>query len=148
MAESVRYYSTTVDVENSMMEIASLLRKYGVRRWNIDYDDESGRQVLRFALPDPDLPGGVLPVRLEPRLERVAERLREVHRIDDPDQVARVAWRQMKGILEGMLLAADGELLNVTQLFLGMGETVVDGERSTFYDLVRQRGAALLTSGR
>lgn len=121
MAESVRFYSTKVDPARSLSEVAELLRKYGAQRFEQVW--EAGRTVaVRFNLPVPEAELGHMAVVLKPRTEELARKLWDVHGIDDPDQVDRVAWRQLKGVLEGILLAVDTGMFSVPELFLGMAE--------------------------
>lgn len=149
MPDQVRFYTTEVPVEQTMSEVGGLLRQYGVRRFSMDYDEESGEHMLRFALPDSSVPGGMLPVRLAPKLGPVRNQLAEKHNITDAERVQRVAWRQLKAILEGILLNLDGGPVSVAQLFLGMTE-VPDGRggTTTVYELMKLHGSHLLTGGK
>jgi hypothetical protein len=134
---SIRYYTTSVPVEQSMQEVASLLREYGAQRFEQVWDDETGDTVaVRFNLPVPEAQFGFMPVVLRPRVCALARALQQRHGVDDREQVQRVAWRQLKGILEGILMAADTGMFSTAQVLLGMAETP-SGE--ALWDLMRER---------
>ena len=119
---SIRFYSTNVSPEKSLGEVAELLRKYGAQRFEQVW--EGNRTVaVRFNLPVPEAELGFMAVVLKPQTAVLAQQLRQKHRIDDPDQVERVAWRQLKGVLEGILIAVDTGMFTVPELFLGMAES-------------------------
>ena len=119
MSDSVRFYSTEVSPEQSLGEVMKLLRRYGATRFEMLWG-RSGVDAVRFGMPTPQ---GVLAVILRPQLLHLGRELRERHGVKDPEQVQRVAWRQLKGILEGLLMAADTGMFPAGQLFLGMAET-------------------------
>ncbi len=140
---SVRYYSTSVAVEKSLGEVAGLLREYGAQRFEQVW--EAGRTVaVRFNLPSPEARFGFMPVVLRPQTDGLAGVLLKRHNIDDPAQVERVAWRQLKGILEGMLLATDGGMFSAGQVLLGMAETP-NGE--TLWDQLREQSTLAIGPG-
>lgn len=137
---SVRFYSTSVPVDRSLQEVAALLRQYGAQRFEQVW--EAGRTVaVRFNLPVPEADFGFMAVVLRPRVSSVADVLRERHNIDDPAQADRVAWRQLKGILEGILMAVDTGMFSAPQVLLGMAETRT-GE--TLWETFVERGADVL----
>lgn len=132
---SIRFYSTKVDVEKSMQEVATLLREYGAQRFEQVW--EAGRTVaVRFNLPVPEAEFGFMGVVLRPQIDGLRTALREQHNIDDPDQVERVAWRQLKGILEGILMATETGMFSPAQVLLGMAET---GDGSTLWETMRKQ---------
>lgn len=135
MSGSVRFYSTSVAPEKSLSEVAGLLRQYGAQRFEQVW--EAGRTVaVRFNLPAPEARFGFMSIVLRPKVDALAATLRERHNIDDPAQVERVAWRQLKGILEGILMAADTGMFSAAQVLLGMAETPT-GE--TLWETLAQR---------
>ena len=139
MSESVRFYSTSVSPEKSLGEVAALLRKYGAQRFEQMWD--AGKTTgVRFNLPTPEAAFGFIDVVLRPKTDVLASKLRRAHRMDDPDQVERVAWRQLKGILEGILLGVDTGMFSAGQMFLGMAEDPESGQ--PMWDVVCQRGIA------
>ena len=137
--DSVRFYSTKVSPEGSLGEVAQMLRKYGAQRFEQMW--EGGKTIgVRFNLPTPEAAFGFIDVVLRPKTDVLANKLWEAHRIDDADQVERVAWRQLKGILEGILLGVDTGMFSAGQMFLGMAEDPDTGE--PLWDVVCQRGIA------
>ena len=126
MNDSVRFYSTKVDPEKSLQEVAGLLRKYGAQRFEQRWEDNR-TVAIRFTLPAPEARFGHLPIIMRPKVEHLARELRERHGIEDDDQVDRVAWRQLKGILEGILMAADSGMFSAAQILVGMAEDPMTG---------------------
>ena len=116
MSGSVRYHSTKIQATKSIGEVSELLRKYGARQFSQEWDG-AGRTVgVRFNHPTPEAEFGFINVVLQPKTEVLASKLRKAHRIDDLDQVERVAWRQLKGILEGILMAVDTGMFTAGQV--------------------------------
>ncbi len=142
MSGQPRFYTTTVPPEQSLGEIQALLRKYGARRFGTEWSDE-GIASVHFNLPVPEA-DGMINVVLRPKLDEVRKKMTRTpggrlrHGINNA-QVERVAWRQMKAILEGMLLAADTGMFSAGQVFMGMAETE-DGE--PLWDVVVAQGVA------
>ena len=139
MSDSVRFYSTSVSPEKSLGEVAVLLRKYGAQRFEQMWDGGKTTGV-RFNLPTPEASFGFIDVVLKPKTDVLANKLWEAHRIDEEIQVERVAWRQLKGILEGILLGVDTGMFSAGQMFLGMAEDPETGQ--PMWDVVCQRGIA------
>lgn len=137
-----RYYTTTVSPEQSLGEIQALLRKYGARRFGTEWG-EDGISSVHFNLPVPEA-DGMMNVVLRPKINAVRDKMKYTptgreRRNTNAAQVERVAWRQMKAILEGMLLAADTGMFSAGQVFMGMAETD-DGE--PLWDVVVAHGVA------
>ena len=141
--ESVRFYSTNVSPEKSLAEVASMLRQYGAQRFEQVWEGDRTTAV-RFNLPVPEAEFGFMPVVLRPQTDKLASVLRQKHRVDDPDQVERVAWRQLKGVLEGILMAADTGMFSAAQVLMGMAETD-SGE--PLWDVMRRQPLLALPSG-
>jgi hypothetical protein len=127
-----------------MQEVATMLREYGAQRFEQVW--EAGRTVaIRFNLPVPEAAFGFMPIVLAPQTDGLRRALREQHRIDDDEQVERVAWRQLKGILEGILLATETGMFSAAQVLLGMAETPT-GE--TMWEVMRSRDTLALPAPR
>ena len=141
---SIRFHSTKVSAEKSLGEVGELLRQYGAQRFEQVWDGFGGTEAVRFNLPVPDAEFGFMAVVLRPKMDALRARLKSEHRIDDPEQVNRVAWRQLKGILEGILLAVDSGMFSTGQIFLGMAETANGG---TFWDAMRAEESLMLAAG-
>jgi len=141
MSNSIRFYSTKVSPEASLAEVATLLRRYGAQRFEQVWDGFGRVSAVRFNLPVVEAELGFMSVLLKPKTEYLAERLFEVHKIDDAEQVERVAWRQLKGILEGVLLAIDTGMFTAPELLLGMAETPTG---ATLWEVFLERPEVLL----
>ena len=142
MSGQPRFYTTKVPPEETLGEIQALLRKYGARRFGTEWG-ENGITSVHFNLPVPEAEG-MMNVVLRPKLEAVRKKMSRtptglVRSGIQQTQVERVAWRQMKAILEGMLLAADTGMFSAGQVFMGMAETE-DGE--PLWDVVVAQGVA------
>ncbi len=134
--------TTTVAPEQSLGEIQALLRKYGARRFGTEWG-EDGILSVHFNLPVPEA-DGMMNVVLRPKIDAVRDKMKYTptgreRSNTNAAQVERVAWRQMKAILEGMLLAADTGMFSAGQVFMGMAETD-DGE--PLWDVVVAHGVA------
>lgn len=136
---SIRFHTTKVKTEVSLQEVATLLREYGAQRFEQVWEDDR-TVAVRFNLPVPEAKFGHMSIVLRPRMGALSMALRAEHNIYDEDQVERIAWRQLKGILEGILMAADSGMFTAAQLFLGMAETsegeslweqVISGDHAT-----------------
>ena len=137
-----RFYTTTVSPEESLGEIQALLRRYGARRFGTEWT-EDGVASVHFNLPVPEA-DGMMNIVLRPKIDAVRKKMSLTPggrlRVGIKQaQVERVAWRQMKAILEGMLLAADTGMFSAGQVFMGMAETD-DGE--PLWDVVVAHGVA------
>ena len=73
MSQAIKYESTTIEPEQSAAEIMQLVRKYGGIRFEMVWR-ELGLRGVRFTIQTPQ---GQVPVRLEARVERVAEIIRQ-----------------------------------------------------------------------
>ncbi len=148
MSEHTRFYTTKVAPEKSLAEVTGLLRKYGAQRFEMVW--ESGRTTaVRFNLPVPEAEFGFIDVVLRPKIDVLKKRMQHTPagrwrgNVQDA-QVERVAWRQLKAILEGMLLAVDTGMFSTGQIFLGMAEDPQSGQ--PMWDVVCERGIAGLLS--
>lgn len=140
MSNSVRYYSTKVSPARSLAEVSDLLRQYGAQRFEQVW--EAGRTVaVRFNLPVPQAELGFMAVVLRPKTEVLARKLKSRHSIDDSEQVDRVAWRQLKGVLEGILMAVDTGMFTAPELLLGMAE---GGDGRSLWQHVLERPEVLM----
>ncbi|MEE8551446.1 MAG: hypothetical protein V3T08_09375 [Gemmatimonadota bacterium] len=141
MSNGVRFYTTKVSPEKSLQEVMGLLRKYGAQRFEMVWED--GRTTaVRFNLPVPEAAFGFLDIVLRPKVDVLGRKMRDSARSRriTPEQVERTAWRQLKGILEGMLMAVDTGMFSAGQLFFGMAE---DPEsKQPMWDVVCERGIA------
>ena len=144
MSDNTRFYTTKVPPEKSLAEVTGLLRKYGAQRFEMVWDN--GRTTaVRFNLPVPEAEFGFIDVVLSPKIEVLKKRMQYTpsgrwRGTANDDQIERVAWRQLKTILEGMLLAVDTGMFSAGQVFLGMAEDPASGQ--PMWDVVCQRGIA------
>ncbi len=149
--QAIKYESTEIEPEKSAAEIMQLVRKYGGIRFEMVWG-ELGLRGVRFAI---ETPQGPVPVRLEARVERVAEiilqkkpwghRMRrnrlEYEKWVEEELAYRIAWRQLKDFVEQALLAVETGLFDLAGVFMGSVE-VWDNEAEevvTMAELVASR---------
>ena len=113
MSQAIKYESTTVEPEQSAAEIMRLVRAYGGIRFEMLWGDH-GLRGVRFTIQTPQ---GQVPVRLQARVERVAEIIRqkkpyssrmrrteEQYRAWIEEELAYwIAWRQLRDFVEQAL---------------------------------------------
>ena len=141
MSDNVRFYTTEVSPEKSLTEVTALLRKYGAQRFEMVWE-EGRTTAVRFNLPVPEAAFGFIDIVLRPKIDLLGRKMRSNTRTRrvTPEQIERTAWRQLKGILEGMLMAVDTGMFSAGQLFLGMAEDPESGR--PMWDVVCERGIA------
>ncbi len=151
MSQAIKYESTTVEPEQSAAEIMQLVRAYGGTRFEMIWGDH-GLRGVRFAI---ETPQGQVPVRLEARVERVAEIIQEKkpwnHRMNrhqheckkwvEEELAYRIAWRQLRDFVEQALLAVETGLFDIAGAFMANVEVWDDGsdEVVTMAELVARR---------
>ena len=151
MSQAIKYESTTIEPEQTATEIMQLVRKYGGVRFEMVWG-ERGLRGVRFAIQTEH---GEVPVRLEARVERVAEIIRQKkpysYRIKrnrfeydkwvEEELAYRIAWRQLRDFVEQSLLAVETGLFDLAGVFMGSVE-VWDNETDevvTMAELVARR---------
>jgi len=111
--------------------------KYGATRFETRWDPETRRLLgLRFAIIQE--PWGELPVRLQAQTENILEilrshqgpRSRKTDR-DLLDHAERIAWRQLKDVVEQLLLAVETGLWSLAQAFMAHVEVWDEEARET-----------------
>ena len=151
MSQAIKYESTTVEPEQSAAEIMQLVRKYGGTRFEMAWGDH-GLRGVRFAIQTEH---GEVPVRLEARVERVAEIIREkkpyspqMRRTEEQyrawveqELAYRIAWRQLRDFVEQSLLAVETGLFDIAGAFMANVEVWDDesDEVVTMAELVARR---------
>jgi hypothetical protein len=153
----MKYRSTTVSPHKSISEIEKLIVKYGARSFTKDLDGSRVTSV-RFTLDAeawgvPDLPV-VLDVPVETILDRLWDSYSEAwqrqnDRDDYREQAERIAWRQIKDLIEQILLAAETGIASPVVMLFGMVEVTdpVTDERSTVAKLFQQQGLLTPAAG-
>ena len=151
MSQAIKYESTTIEPEQTATEIMQLVRKYGGIRFEMVWG-ERGLRGVRFAIQTEH---GEVPVRLEARVERVAEiilqkkpysyRMKrdrlEYDKWVEEELAYRIAWRQLRDFVEQALLAVETGLFDLAGVFMGSVE-VWDNETEevvTMAELVASR---------
>lgn len=96
-----RYWSTEVPASKSAAETAELIREHGASSITAHYSAGGEPSGISFVMEVPDL--GLVPVHLMAESEALERRLRNAGRSlksSYATQARRVAWRQLKGLVE------------------------------------------------
>ncbi len=98
-----RFYTTTIAAHRSCQEIGELVRKYGAKRFAIDFDRDGEPTAVMFMTEVPGFPTA-LPVRLEAQIAGIERRLTNRKTRNQPEKIKaralRIAWRQVKAHVE------------------------------------------------
>ena len=137
MGEHLLNYTTTVDVNRTVMQVTQILVRAGARTILTAYRHDGRPCGLSFTV---DTPLGarrfVLPVNAE-RVWKVMQEDRKLERrYRTEDQAERVAWRIIKDWLEAQLAIIATEMVSLDQVLLPY-MTADDGR--TVYDLYLER---------
>lgn len=138
MAQVIKYQTTTVSPDKSVIQIQGLIQKYGGTRFEITWSGSGNVNGLRFALKSDEW--GEVPVRLDAPTERIEEILyrRTNMRTDKRKQAARrIAWRHLKDLVEQLLLSVESGVLDVIEAFFSKIETTVEDEDGRPYTMGR-----------
>ena len=151
MSQAIKYESTTVEPEQSAAEIMRLVRAYGGTRFEMIWGDH-GLQGVRFTIQTPQ---GQVSVRLEARVERVAEIIRQKKPYSsrmkrtqkqyrawiDEELAYWIAWRQLRDFVEQALLAVETGLFDIAGAFMANVEVWDDDSDTvvTMAELVARR---------
>ncbi len=140
----IKYQDTKVDVEKTVSELSSLIKRYGGSRFEQSWTEDGGVGGVRFAVRHETL--GELPVSLTAKTAQIKRILLDEgiwktyppkereERIEK--QAQRIAWRHLKDLTEQLLLAVSLGLKTLPEAFLAdvemldhaTGETVRMGE--------------------
>lgn len=138
-----RFWTTKVDAGQTASEISELIRKYGCKRFMVEWDDEGDPVSLEFVMRVPDV--GNVPVRLAAQHEGILRRLTSPHYMPDRiTQAKRIAWRQLKAWVEITLETAENKVKPFHQLFMS---DVVLKEGGTVGEMFEGKAQQLLGSG-
>ena len=152
MPQKIKYQTTTISAEQSAGQIGQLIGKYGAREFTQLWDDDGQLSGIRFIMKD-QLYGGIVPVKLYARTETIFDILTEsgLHRRDAEarsEQAYRIAWRQLKDVVEQLLLAVRTGLFSLAEAFMaGVVIETPEGER-TLGEYIAEAQPELSRSGR
>lgn len=122
MAQKIKYQTTTIDATQSANEIGVLVGKYGARQFSLHWDEEGELRGVSFVLVDQRY-GGIVPIRLGARTDSIYEILTasRSYSFDEKkvaQQANRIAWRQLRDLVEQLLLAAKTGLFSIVEAFM------------------------------
>ena len=140
----MKYYTTSVNVDQTIAEISKCVREMGGTRFGQEWDDDGQTVAIVFAL---DTDHGQMPVRMECEADRIMAKLsndkspnlRPKHRTFE--HASRVAWRRVKHMVEGISMAVKDGVVTPQEALLGYA-ILKDGR--TFGHAFRDEGMRLL----
>ena len=152
----IKYQTTTVDAVKSAGQIQGLVQRYGGTRCEIRWDNEGRVTGVRFAIRHDRF--GEVPVRLRARTKTIEDVLwskTSMGRDRCAAQAHRIAWRQLRDVVEQLLFAVDTGLFLPHEAFMSSVETEdpETGETLTWGELLERHGSGgpgglkLLASG-
>lgn len=128
MSDNPRFYTTSIPAGRTASEIGEIVREYGARRYQVEFDDAGEPVGLGFTMEVPAI--GSVPVLLKAQIEGLARRLD-----GDRDQARRVAWRQLKSYVEMTLELVENGVKEFHEVFLG--DVVMDSGRRISEEIER-----------
>ena len=143
MKKTLFMETTTKNPTETIGEIQRLLSKHGMKNAMLQFDDMGDVIAMSFTLKNNPIPY-ILPAKHEP-IMKMAERGKTGYRkTAEESQARRVAWRQVYRWIESQLAMVEVQMVEVEEIFLPY--MMVD-ENRTVYQLVKEKGVDLLTSG-
>ena len=124
-------FSTTVAANKTVMEIQSMLVKYGAKQILTKYGDDGELSALSFVI---DTPYGPMPFQLPAntaKVQRVLDQQGCPARYITYEHSVKVAWRILKDWVRAQLALLETEMVTMEQIFLPY---MVVGEGKTLYD--------------
>jgi hypothetical protein len=151
MARKIKYETTTIAPEDSAAQIGKLVSNYGARQFSQHWAPSGFLEGVTFLLVDHRY-GGIVPIRLQAQTDAILEILesgrKRPARVDLELQAQRIAWRQLKDLVEQLLLAARTGLFSVVDAF--MANVVIetpDGDSETVGEFFARAEPELGKSG-
>lgn len=125
---AIRFQTTNVSPEKTAREISQKVRDYGGTRFEQRWTDDGHLRGLRFDLPDEEF--GPIPIQLEAKVEEVYTILDEEAGLYSSKsgqerhdlllgKAYKVAWRNLKQLVEAMLTAFQLGLTDPVSLWTG-----------------------------
>ena len=116
-----RFYTTTVPAAKSAAEIGEIVRKYGAKLFQVEYNDEGEPEALAFTVHVASI-GADVPVQLRAQTDALCKRLTEnsnLYVTSDAQRrrAHRVAWRQMKALVEMQLELVENGVVPFEDVF-------------------------------
>lgn len=145
MKRTIHMETTKVSTTKTLGEIQEVLRKHGMRRFNLMYEDGEVNAV-HFTLIL-QIPGQVdlhhempykLPADHKALLTLAGRGETRYLKKDDIEQARRVAWRQVLRWVEAQFAMAELEMVRPEQIFLPY--MIVDEEENTVFDKMQSTG--------
>lgn len=152
MTQRIKYQDTTVAPVDSVGHITKAVMRHRATRFEQLFDPQTARITgIRFAIEAGEL--GEIPVRLIARTENVAEILwkrrgprSRKSRDQIHEQAERIAWRQLKDVVEQLLFAVETGLMTLPEAFMSSVEVWDDAESEvvTMAELMSRRAVSIM----
>ena len=124
--DRLKNFSTSIEVEKTVMEIERMLAKFGARKILKEYDHRQKIVGLAFTVETPD---GEMPIKLPAKIDKIEQVFKvQVHKGLLPrkywegdwakEQSARTAWRTIKDWIDAQFALISIEMVKVEEIFL------------------------------
>jgi hypothetical protein len=153
--DRLKNFSTSIEVEKTVMEIERMLAKFGAKKTLKEYNANGEVVGLAFII---DTINGELPIKLPAKIDKIEQVFKvQVSRGLLPkkywgsdwthQQAARTAWRTIKDWIDAQLALINVEMVKVEEIFLPyaysarLGQTLFEAVEDRKIDLSRMLGA-------
>ncbi len=127
-------YTTTISAAKTAAEIMDMLRKHGVRKIVIDFDDDGQPNALTFQIDWMGIPTAyALPARHEGVL-RMLKKDRVAGKYQTTEQARRVAWRIVKDWVAAQMAIVSAHVASLPEVFLPYAVTKNGDTAFTVFD--------------
>ena len=148
MAISVRNYTTSIPVRQTVGEVMDCLAQHGADQVMLRYDGNRQPAGISFSIATADGRAGYhLPVNVDAVLKRLQQHKATNVKLSHPtrEQAGRVAWRTIQDWLEAQLELISNGLVSLDEVMLPF--RLVDGNGTTVYAALKSGMLALPEGG-
>lgn len=153
--DRLKNFSTSIDVEKTVMEIERMLAKFGAKKILKEYDQNQRLIGLAFTV---DTLNGEMPIKLPSKIDKIEQVFKiQVSKGFLPrkywgsewarEQAVRTAWRTIKDWIDAQFALISIEMVKVEEIFLPyayssqLGQTLFEAVQSRKIDLSRMLNA-------
>jgi len=153
--DRLKNFSTSIEVEKTVMEIERMLAKFGAKKILKEYDHNQRIVGLAFTT---ETPNGEMPIKLPAKIDKIEQVFKvQVSKGFLPrkywgtewakEQSARTAWRTIKDWIDAQFALINIEMVKVEEIFLPyaysaqLNQTLFEAIETGKVDLSRMLGA-------
>jgi len=134
-------YTTKIDFEKTIAEIAKVLVKHGANKIVTDYKDNVPVAVTFCLIVNDTLVGFALPAKYSGVLKAMKKDGKVPRKLLTEEQALRVSWRIIKDWVEAQLALVESELADMAEVFLPYAITK---SGSTLYKEIQADGMKMI----